>query len=260
MNGCGFSFDKIHKHGRVLESLLLFLLLFTPLIPQQETSPTFFIFKMDEALTRLLFRDVPLMFFVFLRLYLDIPGVFQKIHSFRLTDFLLIPVTVGSLALMGTLIQKIYYFCTGSLGPLLRMEGPHNGFEWFILVLSTFSSAYGEECFFRAYLIEWWVSLRDSSEPLEGPTKISFHGPFQRIPPHKGALFFDRWPLQWGPIFVSSLLFALTHLYQGPLGFFQALGAGLILALVYLKTGSIHPPSLAHGIFNLLVYLWIFFS
>ncbi|TCW62250.1 hypothetical protein C5O22_01915 [Treponema sp. J25] len=260
MNNADSPADRGLRQGRAFESLLLFLLLFTPLMPQKEGLTSFGVFKVDEVLTRLLFRDVPLIAFLMFRFHLDIPEALPKLRSFRWKDFLVIPLTVFLLALTGMIIQKVYHVSTGFSGPLFQIQGPRTGFEWCLLSISTFFSAYAEEVFFRLYLLECWgiSHLFSKMAPLlRGTLRIE---PFPRTTPSIERSPFSWRPLPWGPVIVSSLLFALTHLYQGPLGFFQALGAGLILALVYLQTGSIHPPALAHGIFNLLVYLRIFFS
>ncbi|HOJ98858.1 MAG TPA: CPBP family intramembrane metalloprotease [Termitinemataceae bacterium] len=227
-------------------------------MPQKEGPVTFFVFRVDEALGRLLFRDLPLIVFFLLRFHLDIPTALPKLRSLRWRDFLVIPLTVFLLALTGMIIQKVYHVSTGFSGPLFQIQGPRTGFEWSILIFTIFAGAYGEEFFFRLYLLECWGRPNFLSSPVIKEKSLSGH--FLSTPSRRGIFPFSWHRLPWGPLIVSSLLFALTHLYQGPLGCFQAFGAGLILSFVYLQTESVHIPALAHGIFNLLVYLWSSFS
>lgn len=53
---------------------------------------------------------------------------------------------------------------------------------------------------------------------------------------------------------VSSLAFALLHLWQGTLPLLQAFGASLLLMLVYRRCGALWPPILVHYLFNLFVF------
>ena len=50
-------------------------------------------------------------------------------------------------------------------------------------------------------------------------------------------------------------LFALCHAWEGPWGVLNALLSGFLLALVYRKTASFPGIALAHGFYNIAVYL-----
>ncbi len=53
----------------------------------------------------------------------------------------------------------------------------------------------------------------------------------------------------------ANLLFALGHLYQGPTGFAVALLLGAFMTAAFRKTGNLHVPAIAHGLYNLTVLL-----
>jgi hypothetical protein len=82
---------------------------------------------------------------------------------------------------------------------------------WFIGPVSV-SAGICEELLFRAYLIPWL----DQALPL------------------------------WGAVLVSSMLFGLLHAYQGYAGVLKTAAVGLVLALIFLVTGSILVPVVLH--------------
>ncbi|TVP56953.1 MAG: CPBP family intramembrane metalloprotease [Halomonadaceae bacterium] len=54
----------------------------------------------------------------------------------------------------------------------------------------------------------------------------------------------------WGPVLLSSLLFGLGHAYQGWMGVFQTMLAGVVLARLTLHWGTLWPAIFAHGALN----------
>jgi membrane protease YdiL (CAAX protease family) len=54
---------------------------------------------------------------------------------------------------------------------------------------------------------------------------------------------------------VSILLFAVCHLYEGPWGVLNAALSALVLSCVFLRFRSLHAVALAHGAWNTLVFL-----
>ena len=59
-------------------------------------------------------------------------------------------------------------------------------------------------------------------------------------------------PLQ--AVVISTLLFSSCHVYEGPWGFLNAALSGSVLALVFLRFRSLHGISIAHALYNILVY------
>lgn len=82
---------------------------------------------------------------------------------------------------------------------------------WFIGPVSI-SAGICEELLFRAYLIPWL----DQALPI------------------------------WAAVLLSSALFGLLHAYQGPAGMVRTAAVGLVLALIFLATGSLLVPILLH--------------
>jgi membrane protease YdiL (CAAX protease family) len=56
-------------------------------------------------------------------------------------------------------------------------------------------------------------------------------------------------------VLVSSLVFAFCHSYEGIPGMVNAGIAGILLSIIYLKTGSYHGLALAHAVYNMLAYM-----
>ncbi|MCL2600075.1 MAG: CPBP family intramembrane metalloprotease [Treponema sp.] len=111
----------------------------------------------------------------------------------------------------------------GGLPEVPRILPPTTAVPWAILVVSVFAGAYLEESFFRFYLL----SRLESAAPGLGP--------------HRAVL-------------VSTLLFAVCHLYAGPWGFVNAAVSGAVLAYVFLRFRSLHGVGIAHGLYNVLVF------
>jgi membrane protease YdiL (CAAX protease family) len=55
-------------------------------------------------------------------------------------------------------------------------------------------------------------------------------------------------------VFISASLFAFCHLYEGTAGTINAFLAGLILAVIFIRTRALHGITWAHGVYNILVY------
>jgi membrane protease YdiL (CAAX protease family) len=55
----------------------------------------------------------------------------------------------------------------------------------------------------------------------------------------------------WGAALLSSLVFGLGHMYQGPVGILRTGVAGGVMALLYGLTGSLWVPMLAHALMDL---------
>ena len=53
----------------------------------------------------------------------------------------------------------------------------------------------------------------------------------------------------------SALVFALCHAYAGPWSFANALLAAAVLSLAYIKSASFPGIALAHGLYNIFVFL-----
>ena len=55
----------------------------------------------------------------------------------------------------------------------------------------------------------------------------------------------------WGAALISSIAFGMAHMYQGPVGMLRTGAVGLVFAVLYLMTGSLWAPILAHAVMDL---------
>lgn len=65
----------------------------------------------------------------------------------------------------------------------------------------------------------------------------------------------DLLPSKWSPVFLSSIIFAMWHVYEGPLGVMNAFTIGLILGAVFVYTKRLWPLIIAHFTFDAIVTL-----
>jgi membrane protease YdiL (CAAX protease family) len=135
-------------------------------------------------------------------------------------DLLPIALTLPALVFIGLTISIVSRFFF-EMPSGTRLLPPQGVFPWIVLVISCVSTAYLEESFFRFYLL----SKREE----------------MGIGPHRAVL-------------LSTLLFSVCHLYEGPLGFLNAALSGIVLAFVFLRFRSLHGIAIAHALYNMLVY------
>ncbi|GHU22046.1 hypothetical protein FACS1894172_18330 [Spirochaetia bacterium] len=112
-------------------------------------------------------------------------------------------------------------FCVGFFVQDFQMiKGPKGIIPVFVAILSCLLTGYAEEGFFRIYL------LRNHS-----PCSIVYR------------------------MLIATVLFSLCHWYEGISGMLYAAAASLILSLISLKFRSLHGIALAHGLYDLIVWL-----
>ena len=108
------------------------------------------------------------------------------------------------------------------LPPPPKINAPVNPAGWIVMVLSCLSTGYLEESYFRYYLLSKFEDL---------------------IP--RAAL----------RIMLSTILFAVCHIYEGPWGIMNSALAGIILGIIFIKYRSLHGIAIAHGAYNIFVYV-----
>jgi len=134
-------------------------------------------------------------------------------------DFIVAFLAFSALTLIGVTISLV----SAQFGEaLLQSLGPKTVTGWAVLVVSCLSSAYLEESYFRFYLF--------SKKEEMG------------LGPHRAVL-------------VSTLLFSVCHIYEGPWGFLNAALSGIVLAYVFLRFRSLHGIATAHALYNILAYV-----
>lgn len=152
--------------------------------------------------------------------------------SWRSTLLLGVAIGVGyqyfSLYVTEPLIARL----TGQL-PDVSQFAPLIGNKFFLIlsiILSWTLAAFGEELVFRAYLM-------NRVADLVGPRRAG-------------------WLIS---LIVASIIFGITHLYQGISGIIVITITGLLLGALYLATGrNLWVPIIAHGVNDTVGFLLIF--
>ncbi|MDR0562576.1 MAG: CPBP family intramembrane metalloprotease [Spirochaetaceae bacterium] len=129
-------------------------------------------------------------------------------------------ICLPGLILLGFAVSSI----AGLLGrqpPSPRPETPESLWTWTALGTACLGTGYLEESFFRLYLTQ---RLEEARLP-RGKT-----------------------------VFVSTLLFACCHIYEGPWGVVNAACAGLGLSAAFAKLKAVHGLAWAHGGYNIFVF------
>jgi membrane protease YdiL (CAAX protease family) len=138
-------------------------------------------------------------------------------------DLIPFALTLPALVLIGLTISvgsRIFEAAPAAF----HLAPPQDTVSWGILALSCISTAYLEESFFRFYLLSKREELG--------------------MGPHRAVL-------------VSTLLFSLCHIYEGPWGFLNAALSGILLAFFFLRFRSLHGIACAHALYNVLAFFLI---
>jgi membrane protease YdiL (CAAX protease family) len=135
-------------------------------------------------------------------------------------DFLTVLFALPGLIALGALVSLIGSFFPSPIA-VPAVEAPQGLAAVPVMILSCLSTGYLEESYFRIYLF----------------TRFRENG----VSPAKGMV-------------VSSLLFALCHVYEGPMGALNAFLAGLLLFFIFTRRQTIHGLAWAHGGYNIFVY------
>jgi len=136
-------------------------------------------------------------------------------------DFVIAFLAFCALTLIGVTISLVSAQF-GEAVALRQFLRPQTVTAWAVLAVSCVSSAYLEESYFRFYLL----SMKEE----------------MGLGPHRAVL-------------VSTLLFSICHIYEGPWGFLNAALSGVVLAYIFLRFRSLHGIAVAHALYNILAYI-----
>jgi membrane protease YdiL (CAAX protease family) len=136
-------------------------------------------------------------------------------------DFIVALLAFSALTLIGVTISLVSARF-GEAAVLRQYISPQTAAAWVVLSVSCIGSAYLEESFFRFYL------LSKKEEMGLGP---------------------------YGATLVSTLLFSMCHMYEGPWGFLNSALSGIVLAFLFLRFRSLHGIAAAHALYNILAYV-----
>jgi len=177
-------------------------------------------FSAFKGVPELLTRTLPCLFLVWFFLLRKKSAREWGVAGFGRRDMLSGVVALPSIVVVGfaTALAALHF---GGNPPLPPPAAPGSVLGWAMLGIWIFGAAYLEESYFRFYLL----------------SKRSELG----LGPHAAVL-------------LSTLMFALCHLYMGPWGLLNAALSGAALCYVFLKFGSLHGIAIAHGVYNIAVY------
>jgi membrane protease YdiL (CAAX protease family) len=205
----------------LIEPLLLYLVLFFPGSFSAAALPELIGFSAPRELNRILIYNIPSFALIWYHLLRE-----KKLGEWGVTrpglrDLKAFLIGLPGLILIGFNISMISSLFTEFPGTPV-VEAPSDLPGWSVTVLSCLSTGYLEESFFRFYLI---VKLtRSGLGELKG-------------------------------LIISALFFSLCHLYEGLWGALNAALAGILLSFIFIRLRSLHGLALAHGIYNVFVYL-----
>ena len=131
--------------------------------------------------------------------------------------------------------------------PPMDIPQPVGLLGWIGVILFSLSIGALEEAYFRLYLplriLELFPARSASAEYSADLGRTEAGGP-------------DRTGHTITVAFVlSGLTFALCHAYEGPWGIANALLASFVLSFAYIKSSSFPGIALAHGLYNVFVFL-----
>lgn len=75
-----------------------------------------------------------------------------------------------------------------------------------------------------------------------------------------GEMAGGGWPGRLVSLLCVSVLFGFGHFYKGPAGVVESAASGLLLGTVYLLTGNLWAPILAHGLSDTLAVVAVYFG
>jgi membrane protease YdiL (CAAX protease family) len=206
--------------GVLFEPLILYIILFFPGALNRASPPEPLVFSAGRELSRIFMYNLPALALIWHLLLRRGASPVRKIPAIRRGDLYSALLALPGLLLTGfcvSMTADLFYEMQGQM----QIEAPAGSMGWIVMILSCISTGYLEESFFRFYLFE---KLETAGL---GPLRI---------------------------IFVSTALFAVCHLYEGPWGVLNAVLAGAVLAVVFSRFRSLHGIALAHGLYNIFVY------
>jgi len=148
----------------------------------------------------------------------------------RLEDWIIRPgrkdmisgfITLPCLLFIGAAVS----FASSHIGesqPQVSLNSPSTVPGWITLCVSCICAAYLEESYFRYYLL-----TRNDELNLNSSSALV----------------------------LSTALFSICHIYEGPWGFLNAALSGVFLGYIFLRYNSLHGTAIAHGLYNILAYI-----
>jgi membrane protease YdiL (CAAX protease family) len=244
-----------------LEPFIVYLVLFLPDFASTGLFPAgdVYQFTVDRELSRIFGYNIPSLLLLWYLFYIKGKRIFPIKAQFG--DFQSLIIALPGLLGIGLGISVLSSIVPLSEIPITVVEAPGGPAAWILMILSCFSTGYLEETYFRHYLLNRFRKQKPGTqmaglESLACGAMEAFSPdacPETRdLPAATGAFFEKTGPIPG--ILVSTALFSLCHIYEGPWGVINAVLAGLFLSLIYVHYGAIHGMAWAHGLYNIIIY------
>jgi membrane protease YdiL (CAAX protease family) len=205
-----------------MEALILYFVLFFPSVFATSDSAGIVSFSALREISRILTYTLPsLALLWYIISYKGSLSCAREQLKTGTKDLKALGIGFGALVLTGLLISLLLSSKYFGLPMPPKLEGPLSISGWLVVVFSCLGTGYLEETYFRYYLL----------------TKL------EKTVPHL--------PMR---IVFATLLFSICHIYEGPWGFANAVIAGVILSVIFIRFRSLHGIALAHGAYNIFVY------
>jgi membrane protease YdiL (CAAX protease family) len=201
----------------VLEPLILYGILFLPGALRREPPAELAVFSLSREMIRVIAYNLPALALIW---YLRWSRG-GRVSPPGLRDLFTFLLVFPALILTGICISRIAVLFPEIPGNF-NIGAPGDIAGFLAVFISCISTGYLEESYFRYYLGE----------------KIGEFG--------LGPRAF---------LAISTVLFSLCHVYEGPWGTMNSVLAAVILALAYTRFHGLHGLALAHGFYNFVVYL-----
>ena len=225
-------FFKKSENKSPIEPILLFMVFFLPgfLFQNRQISGEIF----DSPIFNLYYL-VSVIPQILLLLYIISLKGRDSFNKYGITDITCKDAGHGVLYALGVIGILSLVMIVMNLASGIVSEGTDGGVlpvvDWQItnpailplVFLTTITTGYSEELFFRSYLLTEFIN-KDEDNRLQVAAAV-------------------------------SLLFAAGHIYQGIGGFISTFITGIYFSLIFLKTRRIHPIALAHGFYNFSVLI-----
>ena len=204
-----------------LETLILYTVLFLAgggFIPAAPAVPA--AFSAAALIAQILLYIIPSIVLIWYLLIKADPLRFLDTRL-RISDLIPMLITLPCLFIIGFSISFSSKHIDGSSAQI-ALNTPPDTAGWIILGLFCISSAYLEETFFRYYILSRHEELK-----MTGASALV----------------------------LSTALFSICHIYEGPWGFLNSLLSGAMLSFLFLRYRSLHGIAIAHGLYNITVYI-----
>ncbi|MDR0668543.1 MAG: CPBP family intramembrane metalloprotease [Treponema sp.] len=202
-----------------LEPLILYGILFLPGALHHEPPVELAVFSVNREIIRIAAYNLPALALIWYLRWKS--GRDENVFPPGLRDLVTFLVVFPALILTGICVSRIAALFP-EIPQRFTIEAPGDITGYVVVFLSCVSTGYLEESYFRYYLGE----------------KIEEIG--------LGS---------WVFLVVSTVFFGLCHVYEGPWGTMNSILAAMILALAYIRFRALHGLALAHGFYNIVVYL-----